>query len=73
MTQPELISYQEIENKLAELNQAKINYAQAETRDAKNAADQTFQDCWDWLKQRGIQLHVDKESGFWKLGKEPQG
>ncbi len=58
---------QQIEQMLAILNDAQIAFYTSRNRIEKNTADMTFQDTWDWFRDRGIKIEQNRVTKVWTV------
>ncbi len=57
------MNQEEIDAKIAALNQTEYDYDQASTPEQEKAADSRFSACWDWLIENEVPFYRTRKSG----------
>ena len=61
---------EEIDTKIAAMNQAEYDYDHAETPEAEKEADKRFSACWDWFIENKVPFYRDTEERVYRYGKK---
>ncbi|MBV9711849.1 MAG: hypothetical protein JO011_13165 [Ktedonobacteraceae bacterium] len=62
---------EEIDAKIAAMNQAEYDYDQASTLEQEKEADKRFSACWDWLIENNVPFYRDTKERIYRYGKKP--
>lgn len=65
------MTQEEIDAKIAAMNQAEYDYDRASTPEQEKAADSRFCAYWDWLIENKVPFYRDTKERVYRYGKKP--